>query len=131
QDQLELVLIDRDVADGEDAGYVRLLRRRVDGDVVQLDVHAPFRYGPKAGRKAEEGQEDLRLQDARPVVKVRDLNTAQRLAAQGVELVGDDHFDRPRFGDGVQAVDRLWRRAEFVAAVDEVDLFQIGRASGR
>src|SRR3546814_15804806 len=65
EDQLQLALVVRDVADREDAGMVGLAGGRVHFEVVVVELQAPVGNGTEIYGQSEERQQAFRSEERR------------------------------------------------------------------
>src|SRR6185312_10599733 len=72
QDQLELARIGRNVADREDSGARGRAARRIDADVVLLDLEPPSGKRTEIGRQPEKRQQAVGLETARAAGEIGD-----------------------------------------------------------
>lgn len=123
KDQFQLSGISGDVADGEDAGKVRLAGGGVNGKVVLVKLEAPASDGAKICGQAEKREQDVGFEDTGFAVKGSDLDGIETasVAVQGMELIGDDEIKLARGGGCLEPGDSFRGGAEAGTAMDHRD----------
>ncbi len=95
QDQLELARIVRHVPDREHAGKARLAGRRIDPDVVHLQIEPPAGDRAEIGRKAEKREQRVGRQKLCLAFQGGHLDRGENAlpAMQPGQLIRDDEID--------------------------------------